>query len=662
MTVLENLAEIKETPDRHRAALEYAAAGIPVFPCRVNRKKPAVAGGFHSATTDPTVIDALWGEADYNIAFEPESAGLCVVDLDGDAGRENWEALCVAHCTEPYATRMAITPSGGRHLYYRGSLPSTASKLAPKIDTRGRGGYVLLPPSYVVEEIKGYEGPYEWLDSQEQPADLPEWVAERLAHAETTARAAPEGVELDTELAVAEAISWIQHAIKRGGPPVEGDYSDDRTYKIAQRVKDQGISAERCLDLLTEHWAPHFDTDWLEAKVESAYKNGQNQPGADAIPWSVAEMQAMAEAIGWTPANEPPAQLTSRFRGRWPDEYEALPPLEFWDDDKTLPRSPDGCIAILYAEFGSGKTNTVLTMLLDAVFDRGARVCYAAGEGAYGVGKDRLPAHCAVREKLTKELRGRFRVVPAMPLFSNPADVNEFIEAQRDLRPNIIVLDTLATAIAGEDENSSKAAAYLTANGAAGWIRDAYKALVIVLAHSGKDSSKGVRGHSGFGGNADVILHLEADKAAGAIKLTVEKMRDGRDDFSVYFRYDKGGVPVPRRISSAEYTELVAARGDAATPAMKEFNRRYNALCDAGARSFETGLSESAFAALLVGPEPIGGTPEEYAAHDTKIGKTRKALQNAHSTKTYKGVLCDEKVPVGGGKMEWRWFANEIPL
>jgi hypothetical protein len=110
------------------------------------------------------------------------------------------------------------------------------------------------------------------------------------------------------------------------------------------------------------------------------------------------------------------------------------------------------------------------------------------------------------------------------------------------------VLETLPTALAGEDKNSSKAAAFLTANGAAVRIRDAFKALVILPAHQGKDASRKVRGHSGLMGNADVVLHVEADKAVGAIKVTVEKMRDGRDGFSIYFKVQpqgSEGVPVP---------------------------------------------------------------------------------------------------------------------
>jgi hypothetical protein len=55
-------------------------------------------------------------------------------------------------------------------------------------------------------------------------------------------------------------------------------------------------------------------------------------------------------------------------------------------------------------------------------------------------------------------------------------------------------------------------------------------------------------------GNADVVLHVEAVKAAGAIKVNVEKMRDGRDGFSIYFKVPPAGsatVPVPEKITEA---------------------------------------------------------------------------------------------------------------
>jgi hypothetical protein len=352
-------------------------------------------------------------------------------------------------------------------------------------------------------------------------------------------------------------------------------------------------------------------------------------------------------------------KLVERFRGRWPDEYEALPELSFWDDDKTLPRCPDGCIAIVYGEFGAHKTNTALAMMLDAVLGENAPVCYAAGEGAHGVGEHRIPAHCRPRGIPTGDLRGRLRTVPAVPLFASADQVTAFIEAQRDLNPDIVVLDTLATAIAGEDENSSKAAAFLTANGPAGLIRDTFNALVILPAHQGKDAGRKVRGHSGFMGNADVVLHVEADKTVGAIKVTVEKMRDGRDGFSIFFRVPPAGgamVPVPEKITEEEYLGLMGSTGGRPSVAQLTFDYRRRILVDHGAVSFVRGLPEPQFAKILAGPRPRDDDVDALANWKTLVEQERTSLKNAHGKKHYEGVLCSQQVPTGGDKMQWRWY------
>src|SRR6185312_10588955 len=272
-------------------------------------------------------------------------------------------------------------------------------------------------------------------------ADLPLWIEERARASSAAPRKAQPGVELDSEIALADALSAIKADLAAFGPPVDGEGSDERTYKMAAKLKDYGISEETAGDLLSEHWAPNFEDDWIEGKVANAYAYGQNEPGADAVTWDAEEMAGYAAEIG-AEAAKPAASLVDRFRGRRPSEYEAMPPLQFWDDEKTLPRSPAGAVAILYGEWGSHKTNTVLTMALEAILGRGARVCYAAGEGDYGVGKDRIPAHCRARGVAVTELDGKLFIVPAVPIFADPAQTAAFIEAQREFRPNIVVLDT----------------------------------------------------------------------------------------------------------------------------------------------------------------------------------------------------------------------------
>ena len=318
---------------------------------------------------------------------------------------------------------------------------------------------------------------------------------------------------------------------------------------------------------------------------------------------------------------------------------------------------------ILYGWYGSHKTNTVLAMLIEAALVHGARVVYAAGEGAHGVGKQRIPAHCRKRGITTRDLRGKLRLVPAIPLFASGAQVTAFIKAQADFSPNIVVLDTLATATAGEDENSSRASAHLTGNGAAGAVRDAYKALVIIPAHSGKDEGKGVRGHSGFGANADAILHLTAHDS-GAIELRVEKMRDGRDGFSIYFKVPPKGspeVPVPVRITEAEYKALIAsgANDDGSQPG------RITALLRQRERyGWPRGLEDEAMAEAYVEflknrTRPTEDQVAELAEWRTCVAKEKRSLQQAATKRHWAKRLTDSQVQPGGTTLIRHWFLPE---
>ncbi len=137
------------TTELHRAAFAYAMRGWAIFPCRVNGKEPACKGGFKAATHTTGQIDRWWSEADYNIGFMPEQAGLCVIDIDRKSGGlDTWTALCAKYGAPP-ATYTVGTPNGGLHLFFKGSLPASVGKLGPGIDTRGVGSYVLLPPSVI---------------------------------------------------------------------------------------------------------------------------------------------------------------------------------------------------------------------------------------------------------------------------------------------------------------------------------------------------------------------------------------------------------------------------------------------------------------------------------------------------------------------------------
>lgn len=155
-----------------QAALRLADHGYPVCPCAPRSKKPITTNGFHDATTDHEQIQQWWNhKPDANVAIRTN--GLLVLDIDG--ANNPWLADDPDRLEELAAAPTSLTPRGGRHHFFRQptgrSWRCTAGRLAPNVDTRAIGGYVVVPPSLV----NGIE--YIWLEGRElsMPSkDLPE--------------------------------------------------------------------------------------------------------------------------------------------------------------------------------------------------------------------------------------------------------------------------------------------------------------------------------------------------------------------------------------------------------------------------------------------------------------------------------------------------------
>jgi hypothetical protein len=357
---------------------------------------------------------------------------------------------------------------------------------------------------------------------------------------------------------------------------------------------------------------------------------------------------------------------TPWFSIRSPSQYAAMPDMEFWDKDKMLPRSPDGAVGILVGEYGSHKTNIVLAMLMDVMIDEDAHVYYAAGEGAFGVGKQRVPAHLADRKLPPDHLDDNLRIADAVPPFRDMEATRRYFTHMQQLtgfQPDIMVIDTLATAIAGEDENSALVSSYLTDNGPAGFFRRSFDGIVLFVAHSGKDKTKGIRGHSGFAGNVDFIIEVEADKKARtekrpeAIQVTLEKLRDGEDHFSVYYRIEPGEVPVPRRISLAEFCQLrgICQKTDDGTNGSTLALQVRRALAEAGAYGgWADGIETADLAASIAcaelhldrapGQDQVGS--QEHADYLTALTKIKAKLDDARK-RDWAKPISDARVKPG---------------
>jgi hypothetical protein len=505
---------------RHAAARAYAEAGIPVFPCEVNGKRPACANGFKDATCFLGQIDLWWGIADYNIGLEPERAGWAVIDIDngeGKNGSSSWAALGF-----DIPTRRVRTPRGGYHCYFHGSLPPTASKLAKDVDTRGRGSYVLVPPSVVDGK------PYTVIDDRDI-ADLPSGIEAALTKPATEAKSAVS--ELDLPGNVSRARSLLTVLVDRGDVAREFHGGNDRTYRLSCELLNLGLSPEMARELLEEIWNPHCEPPWdddaLRDIIDHASRYSQNEDGAWAVP---SAGEAFGDAISRLQTSNP---LKDRSRFYPEDETEQEEGLEpSWLVNSILPMNST---VLLYGPSQSYKSFLALDLALSvstqATETFGSKpnatgtVFYAALEGKNNIKKARRRAW-----KVARGIEGRidnFYVLTA-PMVAMPNEVEEFgdqIKARAAGRPvRLIVIDTLAKSMAGLNEND--------AGDAGRFIRfcdslvEAFGCTVIAIHHSGKDSDKAARGSSAFLAGFDTVLETKADRKSKTVEFWVRKHKD----------------------------------------------------------------------------------------------------------------------------------------
>jgi archaellum biogenesis ATPase FlaH len=230
-------------------------------------------------------------------------------------------------------------------------------------------------------------------------------------------------------------------------------------------------------------------------------------------------------------------------------ELESIGGLEIdlsdsWTIDRLLPK--DG-LCIIYGSPSAGKTFAALAMTAHIASGREFAGCeverggiiYLSGESSKGF-RRRLKA---IKDEFGFDNRTPFlfRTVPPN-LGKADGDAADLIAAIYDKtnaagwRADIVVIDTVARAAAGIDENSSRDMGQFIAN--CDKISSELGALVIGVHHAGKVAENGMRGSSALLGAADCVIAISSDET-GARTARIEKQKDGEDGLSFTFKLQK---------------------------------------------------------------------------------------------------------------------------
>ena len=245
-----------------------------------------------------------------------------------------------------------------------------------------------------------------------------------------------------------------------------------------------------------------------------------------------------------------------------PEAYNPTPQLlniEAWDTIKDEPVHwvidnvlPEKGFAALYGPPGSYKSFIALDIaeavatgrqwMGNQISSPGA-VLYIAGEGHGGIGA-RIKA-CKINHQ-TQDGAQIYVIRYQLNLRSSADDFNllmESIDALIDrtgIELRLVQIDTLARAFGGGNENDSQDMGAFIHN--CGRLQRKLDCALMVLHHSGKDATKGLRGHSSLLGAVDTQLELQKlasedhkEGVAGTGILTISKQKDGQDNLKFGF-------------------------------------------------------------------------------------------------------------------------------
>lgn len=194
---------------------------------------------------------------------------------------------------------------------------------------------------------------------------------------------------------------------------------------------------------------------------------------------------------------------------------------------------PQATYGMIFGESGSGKS--FITYDICAAIVRGedwqgkktkkGRVLYVVAEGQAGF-VNRGRAYVEHHGIQHSDLDDLDYITDRAPNLINPDVVRELIADIRLQKPyDLIVMDTFAQVTSGANENSGQDMGLALAHCAL--LHQMSGAMVLLVHHSGKDASKGARGHSSIWFNSDLVL--EVNRAQDMRSVTVMKVKDGQD-------------------------------------------------------------------------------------------------------------------------------------
>ncbi len=585
-----------QVSDNRRAALALAAEGWHVIPLGPN-KRPLVKGWQDKATDDARQIGRWWAKWLDVMPGLPsgERNGFTVLDIDQKNGKDGFAELkALGLDVDAMSPCQVETASGGRHVYFRwDGQGNSAAGLPAGLDVRGEGGFVVAPGA-----ING-KGIYTGRLTRELPA-WPEALPIRKRPSEP-GQGEPTGLPFHV----------IRDALM--ACPNDGDAyaSRDDWLHMVMAVHCETEGSEEGRELVHEwskqhhnYGSDHTDAVWASCKADRGLTGWHIIHEAERHQWrddTVADLRAMQnreeamadfdelyQLMGWQPVYDVPpeeeAEIAELVGG--PSDRSGGPTFLSPSDCAATAARPyvikgllaQGDVAAIVGAPGAGKS--LFAPRLGYAVAQGAEVFgrrvkaggvfYVAAEDGHGM-RGRVQAMEAEHGDAPD-----FKVVEGVTdLLSKQGQLKALQQAVKERRPALVVIDTLAVAFPGLEENDAKGMGQVVA---AARSLTKWGAAVVLIHHDTKAGDGLPRGHSLLNGALDVALYLKRED--GVVSVKPSKNRNGTTEQDLAFTV---GV---REIGTDE-------DGDAITAAICE-------EADSANRARSPNLPPSAQAALTI--------------------------------------------------------------
>jgi hypothetical protein len=218
---------------------------------------------------------------------------------------------------------------------------------------------------------------------------------------------------------------------------------------------------------------------------------------------------------------------------------------------------------MIYAKWSNFKTTYATYKMIATVKEHGVRGLYVLGEGADGYGPLTLQAALKSWNELHPDnqityewLATHVQLVENAPRLVNNEELRVFCDIVRPYDPQLVFIDTLGAAAAGQNISLPEVGTLIGANMRT--VCHELRADCWVIHHEGKDADRGAMGSQYYYNDTDTVQRCQYDPDAMLLTITAEKARwIGRERQVVYGTRVIDGLTI-KDADADSITEFVA--------------------------------------------------------------------------------------------------------